>query len=496
MISKENYTQISNCYDFANKLKELIGHQKVSTRMADCQAYMFVSGGIDQPLVRPEVVVIPETPEDIAATVRLANEFRIPVTPRGQGSGVLGMNVPLYGGVVLDVSRMNKILAIDHENMVAIVECGVTVNSLFEALDREGLRLPVRTWLDAYMQLGAWAACNGNGDFANEFGTSGCIVVGLEVVLPTGEIIRLGSWAREGGYGAWIRYPGGPDMIGLFTGSIGGLGVITKVIYRVIKRPNYMTYLSFGWPRDNSIGMSRAVYELMNYGVSNISLHTYWVLRGALRSGLISMPESIYFVANVMQGAYSEAELKARRDSIIEIATSYGLQLDDNVCKVLHGPPRYFLNLGHFNHFRKRPKVGRGLTWAMFYYYNPVLKFPETWDLFERVCEKYKFTDKNRGPCLFAWAIPPQALAPFPTFGYYPSQPEEVERMKMAWDEINNGLMDMGCVPYSLGSFMPKEKMKQALGSGYDLLQKIKKTLDPQNIMNPGQLLEPRKEEA
>lgn len=472
------------------ELKGLVGPEQVSDRPADCEAYSYVCNGIDFDIKPPDVVVMPRTKEDVVRIVRLANEKNVPLMPRGKGTAFLGCNVAQRGGIMVDMSLMNKIISIDKDAMVAVVEAGCIVNDFFNLLDKNDLMYPIRPWFDPQMTMGAWASCNGNGDFANVYGTVGQTVVGLEVVLPSSDLVRLGSWTNEKGSGPFMRYPGGPDLVGLFTGSIGTLGIITEVAVRLLDKPKYKLYRAFGWAREDTEGVGKAAHAfLRSPNIANYSLHNHWAMRGAIKAGVASLPKGIYFVADIMAFANSKAEMKVKEEEMVEIGSKYGCDLGAENCQGTHGPPLYVVNAGHYKFEQSFPKrTSSGVAWCFFYFYAPILKFTTWWNFFEQKVNEYGFLDKDRGPWLYAWAIPPEAMAPFPTFGYRAGDPDEVKRMKLAFEEIMKGLFKMGCTPYCLGAFLPMKEQRETLGSSYQLYQSIKQALDPKGLFNPGQI--------
>jgi len=174
----------------------------------------------------PEVVVRPESAEEIAQIMKLANRERIPVTPRGAGSGLSGGAVPVFGGIVLFTDRMNRVIEIDTENMMIVVEPGVVTNEINAMLKEHGLVYPGYPMSLETCFIGGNVAENAGGGKAVKYGVTGRYVIGLEVVTPTGEIIQLG--------GKLIKNVTGYDLIGLMVGSEGTLGVFTKITLRLM----------------------------------------------------------------------------------------------------------------------------------------------------------------------------------------------------------------------------------------------------------------------
>ncbi len=177
----------------------------------------------------PEVVVKPASAEEISQIMRLANRELIPVTPRGAGSGLSCGAVPLYGGILLSLERMNHILEIDRENMVAVVEPGVITNDINEAIKEYGLFYAGYPMSVELCFIGGNVAENAGGGRAIKYGVTGRYVLGLEVVLPTGEIIHLG--------GKRVKDVTGYDLIHLLVGSEGTLGIFTKITLRLLPLP-------------------------------------------------------------------------------------------------------------------------------------------------------------------------------------------------------------------------------------------------------------------
>jgi len=182
----------------------------------------------------PEIVVKPQSTEEVAKILKLANEKRIPVTPRGGGTGLSGGCVPVFGGVLLSLERMNRILEIDTENFVAVVEAGVILAELYKAVQAHGLYYPIYPGEET-ATIGGNVATNAGGMRAVKYGVTRHFVLGLEAVLPTGEIIKAG--------GKYVKVSSGYDLTQLLVGSEGTLAIITKVILKLLPRPQATTTL-------------------------------------------------------------------------------------------------------------------------------------------------------------------------------------------------------------------------------------------------------------
>lgn len=179
---------------------------------------------------RPDVVVFARSRDEVAAVLRFANERRIPVTPFGSGSSLEGHVIPVEGGISLDLMGLNRIVALYPADLTAVVEPGVVWSALNRAAGEHGLFFPVDPGADP--SLGGMAATNASGTTTVRYGVMRDQVLGLEVVLADGSVVRTGSRARKSSAGY--------DLTGLFVGSEGTLGVITELTLRLYGLPEHV----------------------------------------------------------------------------------------------------------------------------------------------------------------------------------------------------------------------------------------------------------------
>lgn len=176
-----------------------------------------------------DVVVFPATTEDVAAVLQACSSHRVPVVPRGAGTGYTGGAVPSFGGVVLALSRMNRILEVDEANLLAVVEPHVITGDLQKAVEAVGLFYPPDPASLSTSTIGGNVAECAGGPRAFKYGVTKRYVLGLEAVLPSGEIVRTG--------GKSVKNVVGYDLTQLLVGSEGTLAVITKIIIRLVPLP-------------------------------------------------------------------------------------------------------------------------------------------------------------------------------------------------------------------------------------------------------------------
>lgn len=207
-------------------LVSVVGKSRTSTRTADRYVYGF-DASIHHNMA--DVVVRPRTTQETQKIVRIANRFKIPVLPRGAGTGLCGQVVPVHGGIVVDFSEMNKILEIRVENLYCVVQPGVVYDDLNRALKPYKFFFPPGPASGEVCQIGGMIGNNASGLRAIKYGATRDYVMGLEVVLPTGEIMRCGTKT--------IKNASGYQLEKLFVGSEGTLGMVTEVTLRVLPLP-------------------------------------------------------------------------------------------------------------------------------------------------------------------------------------------------------------------------------------------------------------------
>jgi len=213
--------------ELIKELEKVVGSDNIATGRQDLLCYSYDATQME---FLPDAVVHPANAGEVAAILALANRHGFPVFPRGAGSGFTGGSLPKAGGVVLVTTRMNKILRIDTENLIAEVEPGVVTEQFQQAVEKLGLFYPPDPASLKFSTLGGNVAENAGGPRAVKYGCTKDFVMGLEVVLPSGTIIRTGGETYKGVVGY--------DLTKLLCGSEGTLGIITKIIFKLLPLPD------------------------------------------------------------------------------------------------------------------------------------------------------------------------------------------------------------------------------------------------------------------
>jgi D-lactate dehydrogenase (cytochrome) len=239
-------------------LKTIVPHDRLST--GESVLDLHAKDQSQHPAVRPEVVIWPHAAEEVAAVVKYANDNRIPIVGWGSGSSLEGNPIPVKGGIVLDFARMNRILDIRAEAFQADVEPGVIYQDLNEKLRHTGLFFPPDP--GARATLGGMIANNASGTRTVYYGSTKDYVLRLTVVLANGEIIQLGNQAS--------KTSSGYDLIRLFVGSEGTLGIVAGATVRLVGLPVEFSAAVATFPSVEAAG--KVVFEIMRSGLNPAAL--------------------------------------------------------------------------------------------------------------------------------------------------------------------------------------------------------------------------------
>ncbi len=266
---------------FTSPLADIVGRANVLTSDEDRQVYSY--DGTSTWNHRPDLVVFPTETRHVAAVLKLANENRIPVTPRGGGTNVSGGSVPIRGGIVLVMTKMNKILSIDAANLSARVQAGVVLMDLQVALAQERLFFPPDPQSFLGATLGGIIAENAGGPVCLKYGVTKQYILGLQAVLPTGRMIEFG--------GITVKNVVGYDLVSLVTGSEGTLAVVCEAILRLLPLPparKTIIALFDDLPKSGA-----TVGKILDEGTipAKIELLDNWVVRSINRITGMGLPE-------------------------------------------------------------------------------------------------------------------------------------------------------------------------------------------------------------
>jgi glycolate oxidase len=245
--------------NLVKELQQIVGEANTFTSLEERICYGYDS---TPEAFTPDLVLRPASTGEIQEIVRLANRHHFAIIPRGAGTGLSGGSLPLNNGVVLDLNRMDKILEIDEDNLVAVVEPGVVTIQLQDAVEKLGYFYPPDPASLKTSTLGGNVAECAGGPRAFKYGVTRDYVMGLEVVTPSGDLIKTG--------GKTVKSVTGYDLIRLYTGSEGTLGIITKIYLRLIPKPEAKKTMMVAYHKLDKAANS--VTQLIKNGIIPVTL--------------------------------------------------------------------------------------------------------------------------------------------------------------------------------------------------------------------------------
>jgi glycolate oxidase len=295
------------------EFEKIVGKENVLTSKEALKAYSY--DGTTSWIHEPEVVLFPTNSPQISAIMKIANTEKIPVTPRGGGTNVSGGSVPIQGGIVLCTTRMNKIVKIDRENLTATVEPGVVLQDLTLRLAKEGLFFPPDPQSFLGATIGGIVAENAGGPACVKYGVTKQYILGLEVVLPTGEIVNLG--------GKTLKNVVGYDLIHIFISSEGTLGIVTKAELKLNPLPQASKTIMAVY--DDAAAAGESVFRVLENGVipAKIEFIDNWLINRIEEMMPMGLPITADAILLFQTDGIAEA-VEKEADKIVEIVKKYG----------------------------------------------------------------------------------------------------------------------------------------------------------------------------
>ncbi|MBA7625993.1 Lactate utilization protein A [subsurface metagenome] len=454
--------------DTISEIAKIVGEENVFSDRVECicnSRDMSVHVGI------PDLIVYAQTTEQISAIMHLANQEKIPVTIQGSGTSVTGASLPVEGGILLDVHRMNNILEINKDNFYARVEPGVICMDLNRALAKQNLMFPPNPGSELIASIGGMMSTNSSGHRAVKYGTARDYVKALKVVLADGTIIETGSKAPKSSMGY--------DLNRVFASSEGTLGVITEITLKIQPLPEY-TALALAIFQDLDAA-GKAVTDIITSGIN-------------LTACEILDKYSLKIVEDHIERDVSkiEAMLIIECDGAKEIVTR-DMERIGEICKKYNvedftwsDDPEKAAEImdarGKLVPTLSRIKPGNRLVPLSEDLGIPPTKIPETIRKAQAIADKYNlllttFGHIGDGNVHTTFVTDMRSQA-------------EWDRLKPAADELAEIALEMGgTITAEHGTGLARAPyIEKQLGPAMEVMRSIKKALDPNGILNPGKM--------
>lgn len=413
----------------------------------------------------PDSVVRPQYTQDVVQTVRKAISTNKPIIPRGAGTWGLGGSVPVKGGIVIDMTSMNKIISIDEQNMIVTVQPGITWKALADALDARGYFLPCYPSSSPAATLGGWIGTGGTGIGAYKYGSAGDIVRDLEVVLPTTQVLHTGDKLVP-------QNGGGPNLNWLFVGSEGTFGIITEVTMTMFPKPEELRPVSYSF--DDLTKFGPALKKLVRSGAT--PMHIMFSDRmhfDYLRAIGKHAPEVGCLVTCALTGTKGSVDLEEK--ILDDVMTSSGGKKEAKELAEHEWSERNY-------EFRLR-EMGVGAIPGEILV--PIDRFPAVVEGTRKIIQQLKLKAPTIGTVVDQNTV---MLMP-----YYLTDEHKLVASTAAMGfakRLGDLAYDNGGRAVGLGIFFAGNLPKYRGKVGAQLVRDIKKVLDPQDIMNPGKMVE------
>ncbi|MBA7664799.1 hypothetical protein ES703_72862 [subsurface metagenome] len=492
-------TEIQNVYE---KIEDIVGTKYVTDSEPICYSYSMNCDMVLQGI--PDLVVRPGSPNEVSEILKVANQFKIKIIPRGNGADLTGGAKPIgNGGTILDLTRMNKILDVDEKNRIVTVEVGISWSELCEQLSRVGIGY----YTGSTGPASGFSATIGGGLSNNTVGGGGAAMygdvteqcVGLEVVLPTGEIIYTGAKANSFCEKAFTRFGLGADYSGLFLGDVGIHGIKTKASLNLYPLPEYAAYSTYEIKKTSEMSEPvRTTNIMMKWQQQRLPLHDFFYFPLSMVRNLKAMGTAKNLVKAKVRGsvlfyttvADTQKQLDYNVERIEKIATDLEVRkLGDTVEEG---------NLGKWFY----EEDGRW-QWAHTLWLGPLvfgmgtcLKCP-TYQL-PKFIEVYEGWVKTK---FLKMGDLGGGGADFIAFGVYPNYIDvagglavasKIENRKIQhdlWkDLIITQIKELGGIHYWMGEIIGRALIDSGALTEeyYNFMISIKKALDPNKILSPG----------
>jgi glycolate oxidase len=417
----------------------------------------------------PEAVAFPLNPQQISQIMLLANRHHFPVIPRGAGSGFVGGSLPVEGGLVLALTKMNRIIKIEPENLTAVVEPGVVTGTFQQEVERLGLFYPPDPASLKFSTMGGNVAVCAGGPRCVKYGVTKNYILGLEVVLPTGEIINTGVQTLKG--------VAGYDLTGLLVGSEGTLGIITKIIVKLLPLPESKKTMLAIFPHldDATLTVSSIIHsQIIPATLEFIDQAAIRCVEDYLKMGLPTQAEALLLIEvdgdrNTVTKQSELIKDICSKNNASEVKIAHNEEEEEQLWKARRSISPALLKLNPH-------KVNEDIN-------VPISHIPEVIRRINEIAKRYQLINVNFGHAGDGNIHTNLMINK--------DNPDEANRALKAVKEIFQAALELGgTISGEHGIGITKAPyLEMEIGKkNRSVMEEIKNLFDPNNILNPGKL--------
>ncbi len=422
----------------------------------------------------PDVVVKPASSEEVLSIIKLANKYGIPITPRGAGSGLSGAAVPIYGGIVISLERMNRIIEIDKINMVGVAEPGVVTNDLCKRVAEEGLYYAGYPMSVETSFIGGNVATNAGGSKVIKYGNTGHHVLGIETVLGYGEIVEFGGKRRKDSSGY--------NFINLMVGSEGTLGIFTKIYLNLIPLPGKTVDLLIP-------------FKNLDEAIANVAI--------TIKESSV-LPTAVEFIDKIsveLGSKYNNITLPYQKEASAYLIVQFEGRTKNELEEIYEKAGKVSLENGALDVFIADNRTFSEKIWRIrrnwlegikaFDPYVPTgdvvvptSKIPEIMEFIRKTSEKYDVTIPVAGHAADGNLHPaPMKPKHIPPEEWGEMSEEILKEIAIAAAKLGGAISGEHGIGFTKKDLLPITKKKE-----FKLMKMIKREFDPNEIMNPGKI--------
>ncbi len=442
----------------------IVGEDRVSESQEELFLYSRDSGA--QHPRKVDYVVMPKTVEEVQKVVLLANENKIPITPLGGGFTLSALVVPNKGGIVLDMKRMDGIIEVNEINRYAVIEAGVSQAALQSYLAKNHPDLQHSTpEAPPTVTVVGNALIQGHGHISPRYGINSDMIAGMEVVLPTGEICKIGSCSVSP---YWFTRGPLPDLPGLFIGWFGTTGVVTKLSIKLYPKPKYRDVMAF--VTDDVDSITKAIFEANHLDL----LEDFFLISQEKPEWM----NRVFFI--IIVSGHLKEELELKRKAYKRLFQEFNGGGTIEFVEDLHPALRKrFLDVPPLAALAADFRKGGGFeyTGAIL----PIDKVPDAWRKGIEIAHKYGMICSYVHQVLMGNSI----MFGF-NYSFNRADEEDIEKTRKALEESNRFTYELGGMVWKGEVGAQKLTMEKMDPNTAALIQRVKRLLDPNGIMNPG----------
>lgn len=452
-----------------NDLITVLGKENVLSEREDLITYSYdATAAVDSQ--EPDVVVTPTSTSDVVEIVKIANRYKVPIYPRGSGTNLSGGAIPLNKGIVLTTQKMNKILELDVDNLVATVEPGVIIQALNDEAVKHGLIYPPDPGTVTTATMGGSVSECSGGLRGLKYGVTKHYIMGMELVLASGEVIKWG--------GKTVKNVSGYDLTALFTGAEGTLGIITKLLVKLIPAPEARKSMLAVFDDLDKAG--NAISDIIRHKVIPATLEildkvTIGTVENFTHAGLPTDAEAVLLVEvdgykEVVEREAPLVEKVLRDNGAVDIKVA---QTDEERDLIWFARRNALPSLAQV----KPALVLEDAT-------VPRSRIPDIIKEIRKIAEKYNLVIGTYGHAGDGNL--------HPTIVIDPLDEDEVQRMHKAVDDIFHAAISMGGTlsgEHGIGIGKVRYLPLEFGEAGVNTIRRIKEALDPGYLLNPGKMV-------